>query len=435
MRTANINVELSRVRLLLPPSHRWFRFGGTMGRVDDRGQYEAGFLEYQTKQLSRLSDLLQGKSEDDLRRLRVTNNLKQLGLALHSFQSQFGNDQGLLRNDEYSRNLSTFNSVLQKTQEQVASETEQQQVQLVEQAKPDNRSRLNGYFLQQDANRASNVVGQLGENFGVAAGSGSGAAPQPAAPNAANPFNAKWFEANGLEQSVDAKKAQGRIMDPAAQAKKDAAQQADVQSGKKLKDSNEELRDQLQEIGKQQMPQKRAGNKSQEESLELNRRYQQRLEQQGGQRFGNQLTPNQNGLPQSVQPNAGPALEGGVRGPMNQPTPSPVVVPPGLSASPEDSRVKSEVPRQVAAGDSSPGQPNDDVTVLQADLPSGMSSLTVELPGRGTEFLFITPRGELEITAYTVERELLGRLERIAIVAAVLGVLGLCFRVYRRVVG
>jgi hypothetical protein len=31
MRTVNINVELSRVRLRVPETHAWFDFGGTSG--------------------------------------------------------------------------------------------------------------------------------------------------------------------------------------------------------------------------------------------------------------------------------------------------------------------------------------------------------------------------------------------------------------------
>ena len=434
MRTININVELSRVRLLLPPSHRWFQFGGTMGRVDERGQYEAGFLEYQTKQLSRLSELLQEKSKDDLQRLRVTNNLKQLGMALHSYQEGSGNDSGLLRNDEYARNLSTFNSVLEKTQQQVVSETAQQQVQLVEQKDgTDNRTRLNGYFLQQDANRASNVVGQIGGNFGQSESAGpvSGQQPAPPQPNAANPFNAKWFAANGLEQSVDAKRAKGRIMDPTLDKTKAGAEQPNQsKSGKEFfKKSNEELRDQLEELGKQQMPQKRGANKSQEESLETNRRYQQRLEQQGqggGQRFGIPAQQNPNGVPQPDASNFARNAPGGAGQGVNPTANLPLVTP-----AREAAEAKPQDAQQGLPADRSEIQSQSDDFTL-ADFRSGMASLTVDLPGRGTEYLFTTPRGELEITAYAVETDLVGRLTRIGIVAAVLAALGACFRVYRR---
>ena len=47
-----------------------------------------------------------------------------------------------------------------------------------------------------------------------------------------------------------------------------------------------------------------------------------------------------------------------------------------------------------------------------------LASLDVDLPLRGREYLFTTPRGEVEITARAVSEPLLGRLARLAAVAA-----------------
>ena len=41
---------MSRVRLMLPETHRWIRFDGSMGQVDERGEYvgqAATFADWQ----------------------------------------------------------------------------------------------------------------------------------------------------------------------------------------------------------------------------------------------------------------------------------------------------------------------------------------------------------------------------------------------------
>lgn len=434
MKATNINVELSRVRLLLPPTHRWFQFGGTMGRVDERGKYEAGFLEYQTKQLSRLSELLQDKTQDDLRRLRVTNNLKQLGQSLQMYNSSGSVWEGEV-NDEYSRNLSTLNSVLTKTNEQVQAETAQQQIELAEPQMDDNRTKLNAYFQRQETSRASNVVGQLGGNFDQSESKPT--SKSGPTPNAANPFNDKWFDANGLAQKGEGK-GKARIMNEVEAKKKDVAGDGVLIGGKGIKQSNDALREQIEELQKNNQPQRRSTNRAQEESQDLNRRYQQRLQQQQGlpqgggqqfQNFGQNANPNF-----GLQPNA-PGV------PQGQPGQPPAAAPPQATSAPGNSPSEEAAPApprpaivpspkpDAATPVDAPNLGND--SLQRGDIPAGLASLIVELPGRGDEYLFTTPRGELEITVYAVDSELLGRVIRLAAVAVVLLVVGLIAKIVR----
>jgi len=58
-----------------------------------------------------------------------------------------------------------------------------------------------------------------------------------------------------------------------------------------------------------------------------------------------------------------------------------------------------------------------------------LASLDVALALRGREYLFTTPRGEIEITARAVSEPLLGRLARLAAIAAGLAVLLVLLRV------
>jgi hypothetical protein len=48
--------------------------------------------------------------------------------------------------------------------------------------------------------------------------------------------------------------------------------------------------------------------------------------------------------------------------------------------------------------------------------PGYLASLDIELPKRGEEFLFTTPRGDIEITAQSIAQETIDRLTMIAVI-------------------
>ena len=62
--------------------------------------------------------------------------------------------------------------------------------------------------------------------------------------------------------------------------------------------------------------------------------------------------------------------------------------------------------------------------------PTGLASLDVQLPTRGAQYFFTTPRGQIEILATTVADTVLARLVRLGVLLAFVLVIGL---VYRRV--
>ncbi len=64
--------------------------------------------------------------------------------------------------------------------------------------------------------------------------------------------------------------------------------------------------------------------------------------------------------------------------------------------------------------------------------PSGLASLDVEFPERGVEYMFTTPRGEVEITARAVTTPLVDRLTRLVWVLAAVAVLLFLFQLARR---
>ncbi len=89
---------------------------------------------------------------------------------------------------------------------------------------------------------------------------------------------------------------------------------------------------------------------------------------------------------------------------------------------------------------SSPDQPNPDATppvvqseTIQAATPSpaqaaGLASLDFQLPERGRVYYFLTPRGEVSITAQAVSGDLLNKLIYLAVALAVIVVISAALR-------
>ena len=63
---------------------------------------------------------------------------------------------------------------------------------------------------------------------------------------------------------------------------------------------------------------------------------------------------------------------------------------------------------------------------------AGLASLRVELPKRGTVFMFTTPGGDVEITARSVSDETIRTILRVVVVLGVLLLVGAAFRMGRR---
>ena len=84
---------------------------------------------------------------------------------------------------------------------------------------------------------------------------------------------------------------------------------------------------------------------------------------------------------------------------------------------------------QVPAADFQQTAPPSDVHAVETHL----ASLDVDLPLRGREYLFTTPRGDIDITARAVSEPLLGRLIRLLVIAAGFVVLLVLLRVLPRI--
>ncbi|MCU0982765.1 MAG: hypothetical protein MUF25_26690, partial [Pirellulaceae bacterium] len=434
IRTVNINVELSRVRLRLPETHTWFDFGGTMRQVFDEGSYEADFFSYNAKQVKRLMQTLN------------TDNY-------------------------YARARSQTQEYLVKEGEGIST---------------DNRGRLNAYFLDQRNGSASNVVNELGGNFRVVV------VPEESKPQSGKEtFNYKWLESNKLEnrerfEKKDADVRFGKQAQVEAGDKLKGYAKGQSLLGDLSGESEAQVRGKRR--GDVSEPQSRGLAQSQQE---LARQYQQKLQteqqldqvrqQQAGQTadYGavrSNLAVPAAGQPQDpgqMQPNvyggamgmpgmaAGTSGSGAVPGgPGGYPGQPPGAgygnAMPGTGgmgmgyggqASRDESRVAGRMDRlnrpqgrtsgiamdsaerttvlsddvqalgqqagQVPAVDFQQMAPPADAFAVETHL----ASLDVDLPLRGREYLFTTPRGDIDITARAVSEPLLGRLYRLLVIA------------------
>jgi hypothetical protein len=518
--TVNINVELSQVRLRLPPTHQWFNFGGTMERLTDEGEFQAKFLSYGGKQIKRLQQGL--TAVNPYARVRSSSNIKNLAAAMQQQQDLYANFSG---NSAFKSNWDANTAVLQQAEQQA-------DVLLLDQSQStatlDNRGRLNDFYDAQQNGLARNVVVDLGDNFRVAVQEDKAQVQT---------FNEEWLEQNKLRSSLT--KAPGKSGDrvqtkggqKGADLKKQIAEQTLIQ-GLVKGDQDQKGQQSQKPTGQRQY------NQSQQE---LTREYQQRLQtdndmsynlpaQQsatggaawgslpGGQRSGQgqraggrgpgsqpsggeqaraplqpQLQPGMAyggpaNAPPTMQPPAGAmmpgygipaanqpmAMPGGVPGPgmgmmppaTTAPTPPPAVTlrngavafspdgrtlqtRPATGAGSGEGRPSSSfrgvAPQagqqaQTAAPQSSSGAVQIvDGTAQQVQMgetppPAAvLASLDVDLPQRGVEFLFTTPRGEIEITARAVSGSAVDRLQHLLAILATAVVLYVVYRVLRRI--
>jgi hypothetical protein len=518
--TVNINVELSQVRLRLPPTHQWFNFGGTMERLTDEGEFQAKFLSYGGKQIKRLQQGL--TAVNPYARVRSSSNIKNLAAAMQQQQDLYANFSG---NSAFKSNWDANTAVLQQAEQQA-------DVLLLDQSQStatlDNRGRLNDFYDAQQNGLARNVVVDLGDNFRVAVQEDKAQVQT---------FNEEWLEQNKLRSGLT--KAPGKSGDrvqtkggqKGADLKKQIAEQTLIQ-GLVKGDQDQKGQQSQKPTGQRQY------NQSQQE---LTREYQQRLQtdndmsynlpaQQsatggaawgslpGGQRSGQgqraggrgpgsqpsggeqaraplqpQLQPGMAyggpaNAPPTMQPPPGMmmpgygipaanqpmAMPGGVPGPgmgmmppaTTAPTPPPAVTlrngavafspdgrtlqtRPATGAGSGEGRPSSSfrgvAPQagqqaQTAAPQSSSGAVQIvDGTAQQVQMGETpppvavLASLDVDLPQRGVEFLFTTPRGEIEITARAVSGSAVDRLQHLLAILATAVALYAAYRVLRRI--
>ncbi len=159
--TLNINVQLSQLHLRLPDSHQWMNFGGTMTKVDDQGKLEEGYLSYKSRQIQQLTQQIQLESSmyGSYAQKRAYRNLKRLKKDMLAYES--GGDYGNQRGGEQVLDMvKSNNDEIEQAEQSFRAQTTQKSEALV-----DNRANLNGLIETQEARIARNSVTRGYSNF------------------------------------------------------------------------------------------------------------------------------------------------------------------------------------------------------------------------------------------------------------------------------
>ncbi len=421
MRSREIQVEESQVRVFLPDTHKWFGFDGTMGIAAESGDLWAGYLKYKTQQIRTATENL--TSANPYTRLRARSNLVQLGRKIEQLQQL---------PDHYSiESTGILAERAGNESQRVARGTAATGSAATGRAGhplSGNRKQLGDLYFQQSTEVGRNAVNTQGANFESLDLSAA--------------MGREWRTRNRRTRSQRARSSWAKSR-PSGSARPDWAQcpipgmgdrsRRDHCCTRKTAAPMDEARP-SRELSKRKprvrhltLPRKRNSNGSNSKPSEISRGEQG--EQAEGrpesklERFRNQL---ESGAVEEDDSAVGSQLsyvegESPVDGVPRQPS---------SAAFSSDGRCKRAV-----------GQPGDLHQLgMAGQMPSGpaatpstgLASLDIEFPLRGTEYRFTTPGGDTNIAGRAIERPLLSRSMRLLAVTLVLALVGVIYPRVRR---
>jgi hypothetical protein len=409
IRTVNINVEQSQVRLYLPPTHKWFRFGGTMLQVADEGDVQARNFNYFTKMTERLTQTMRGS--DPFAKVRAENNLRVLKTDIEQLRQSAS---------EYTYNNPTLQQEIVGNTVSVKAADDQARI-VVEEPKAkgkegDNRDALNDAFLSQSNVRAKNVVNELGQQFQTPT---QPPVSQPAAQGQPTPqFDAGWLEAKKPSQP-EGGKPQSRV---STMNRPEGFMRQNPQApGVQFEANNDSLIPGKApgQMGNNTQPGKERGGEQGEkkpEEADVVGRYQQRLNERSRQNEAGRNFDQSKGDKGAM---------GGMGGGLGIKNPNSVVV---LDDSPPVVLGGALQPQGQPAGNA-PTTPAPVVTGLPMN--QGLVSLDVQIPRRGLVYRFTTPRGDAQISAQAASVPLVESLQRLAVVACTIALFAALYHLAR----
>ncbi len=456
LRTVNIAVELSQVRLYLPQQERWFNFDGSMGRVQSESDLQAGWLAFRTRQLSELTEIL-GSSEKLYSRARATTNLLALESSLSGLQASRRAAAGT--NAELRRQLEANTAALKQAQDQLSK--------LQGQAAPaaeglGNRWQVTQLFNSQTNDRSYNVVDELGANFSMTPQPAAAAKPPAAEARAGRPldFDADWFLRNQLDEYAAKDKSLGNSQLPlpfadaagknpqgfSAGKAGEPAMMAGPQpfAGQGESESFADDQGGRPALRPEESPMS-ADDRLLGDYRQQVERYNQKLQQQAQFDLS---------YPESGNPQVGGRGLGGGRGdqrgfdfarPIAPSFGLPAQQPNARQMSPEAETATSQLSREViqpqtntlqgSVAQASPRFQGGAGLVFPVPQPAYLASLDVELPTRGREYLFTTPGGQVELSARTLTEESIARWQTILALLGLALFTWLAMRFIRRRLG
>ncbi|MCX5683674.1 MAG: hypothetical protein NT049_08320, partial [Planctomycetota bacterium] len=190
IRTVNINVELSQVELHLPETLDWTYWRGSMRRVAEEGEFEAGVLSYQNRQAEGLVETL--RFGNPFEKARAASNLKSLSLGIQQNQAGWSDYNA---NKDFRVQYDNAQVIVQKANQEIESQARQGEAELT-----GNNDRLRDAYGDQRNVRANNIVSSLGDNW-------TGGVTMPKSETAAKAegqtrFNREWLAKNSLENQT-----------------------------------------------------------------------------------------------------------------------------------------------------------------------------------------------------------------------------------------
>ena len=391
IQSININVELSQARLYLPQTHRWFDFGGSMGRVTQAGDLEAGFLSYKTRQVKRLVETLQ--DDNAYAQVRASRNIADLKKELGAYQSRLGSYAG---NEELKRQQASQSEVLELAQRE-AQRLEPKPRGL---ADVGNRARLYELWTTQQNARSAKVIEDMGANFEAQADQQPAIVLHDDAQDGDS--YSHWFKTHHLDSeeqptSRRGEKAELVVPEGLATSKKSSTSQRNVQPEAPT------ISFQGQSI---QEPEQLGFVNGRLVDLHTTGEVKDVTEQNKAFLYGQKLDSDRrqsNRRKGDVQGAYRPTEEFAMAG------------------------ILSEVGRDDVDGDAILGGTGRAGGLAGGGvMATGLVSLDVDIPVRGVEYRFTTPRGKVEITARAVSRSMLDASRRLgAYVMVVVAILGL----------
>jgi hypothetical protein len=401
IRTVNIGVELSQVELHVPETLVWTYWRGKMRRVSEEGDFEAGVLEYRNRLAEGLVETL--RFGNPFEKARAASNLKAVSADIRQFAA--GNSGYNVSNKEFQAQFSNAQTIVQKAGQEIETQARQGEVDL-----SGNNDRLRDAFNDQRNVRSNNIVTGLDNNWTGAVVDRQGGSGTLGTDGDGR-FNRGWLASNSLENptvqvtaggkvSVDQKgelnkrldlNMQAQAAQPNAPAMNQPAAPDVSQAGGMYKFV--EGRQQAEQPARQ-APQGRAGQAPQRGGQQLDdvvQRYQQKLQKRAEMDQQVMNLDKERTVPRREI--GGFEGLGSGRGFFG-----------------------------AGAGESAETEP----------APTGLASLDVELPLRGTVYRFTTPRGDVDIRATAVSQPLIDGLVRLGAVAGLVVIVLVVRRLARR---
>ena len=162
--TLNINVQLSQLHLRLPNSHRWMNFGGTMTKVDDHGKLEESYLDYKSRQIQQLTEQIQSKvaGVGSFSKSRAYSNLKKLKQDMVEYESVNPQIQAERRSGELLDMVQGNNEAIERAEQIYNVEVSKSSEVAI-----DNRANFNNLVDNQSARIGRNSIIKQSQNFQV----------------------------------------------------------------------------------------------------------------------------------------------------------------------------------------------------------------------------------------------------------------------------